>query len=80
MYHSTLMGFALIQHLARARQLPLRKNLRNQFSFVENVKVHFPGILDESLKMSSYINGSYEPTKSGLTSYMHITPIVFSLS
>src|SRR6266480_4267389 len=71
-HHPTLAGLALVQRLAHARQLSLRKNLRNQFSFMENVKVHFPGIVDESLRMSSYISGSYN--------LPHITPIVFSPS
>ena len=72
MHHPALAGLALVQRLAHARQLSLRKNLRNQFSFVENMKVRFPGIVDESLRMSSYISGSYN--------LPHITPIVFSPS
>ena len=71
-HHPTLAGLTLIQHLAHVHQLPLRKNPRNQFSFMENVKVHFPGIVDESLRMSSYISGSYN--------LPHIILIVFSLS
>ena len=71
-HHPALTGLALVQRLARARQLPLRKNPRNQFSFIENMKVHFSGIVDESLKMSSYISSSYN--------LPHITPIVFSPS
>ena len=71
-HHPALTGLALVQHLAHARQLSLRKNLRNQFSFMENMKVHFSGIVDESLRMSSYISSSYN--------LPHITPIVFSPS
>ena len=37
------------------------------FLFQLTWKVHFPGIIDENLRMLLYINSLYKLTKSGLT-------------